>query len=60
MTRCSCSFCIMASRRDLITAARLRPGLLDAYDAVERETSQTLLMPRRGQPALRLRDAVGD
>lgn len=60
MTRCSCSFCIMASRRDLMTAARLRPDLLAAYDAVERETGQTLLMPRRGQPPLPLRDAVVD
>jgi 3'-phosphoadenosine 5'-phosphosulfate sulfotransferase (PAPS reductase)/FAD synthetase len=60
MSRCSCSFCIMSSRRDLITAARLRPGLLDAYDTAERRTGQTMLMPRRGRAPMRLRDAVRD
>ncbi len=37
MTRLSCSFCIMSSRADLRTAARLRPDLAAEYLAVEEE-----------------------
>lgn len=58
LSRCSCSFCFMASRADLKSAARLRPDLLAEYDATERETGQTLVMPRRGRPPERLVDLV--
>jgi len=37
MSRLSCSFCIMASKADLCTAARLRPDLAAEYLAVEAE-----------------------
>lgn len=37
MSRLSCVFCVFAKRSDLETAARLNPGLLREYAAVERE-----------------------
>ncbi|MDG4796900.1 phosphoadenosine phosphosulfate reductase family protein [Micromonospora sp. WMMD1082] len=37
MSRLSCSFCVLASRRDLLTACRLRPDLAREYAAVEAE-----------------------
>ena len=42
MSRCSCSFCIMASRKDLRTAARLRPALAAEVAALEDEIGHTL------------------
>lgn len=42
MTRLSCSFCIMASRADLTTAARLRPALYRRYVETERRLGFTL------------------
>jgi 3'-phosphoadenosine 5'-phosphosulfate sulfotransferase (PAPS reductase)/FAD synthetase len=42
MSRCSCSFCIMASRDDLRRAARLRPKLAAEYVALEEEIGHTL------------------
>lgn len=57
MSRLSCCFCIMASRQDLATAARLRPGLYRRYVETEGRLDQTLLMPvgkgeRRGLEAV--------
>lgn len=49
MTRLSCCFCIMASRADLRTAARLKPELYARYVATERRLGHTFLMPRAGQ-----------
>jgi 3'-phosphoadenosine 5'-phosphosulfate sulfotransferase (PAPS reductase)/FAD synthetase len=42
MSRCSCSFCIMASRDDLRRAAQLRPKLAAEYVALEEEIGHTL------------------
>ena len=42
MSRLSCVFCIMASRGDLRTAARLQPRLYRAYAALERRIGHTL------------------
>jgi DNA sulfur modification protein DndC len=42
MTRLSCSFCIMARKSDLQTAARLRPDLYAEYVRIERETGYTM------------------
>ena len=42
MTRCSCSFCIMAPRADLRRAARLRPRLAAEYIALEEEIGHLL------------------
>jgi hypothetical protein len=35
MSRLSCSFCVLGSRRDLVTAVRLRPRLAAEYVALE-------------------------
>lgn len=37
MSRFSCAFCVLASRADLVTAARLLPARAARYAAVERE-----------------------
>ena len=42
MTKLSCVFCIMGSRADLRTAARLQPGLYAHYAALERRIRHTL------------------
>ena len=42
MSRLSCVFCIMASRADLRTAARLQPQLYARYCALERRIGHTL------------------
>lgn len=47
MTRLSCCFCIMASKADLTTAARLNPTLYREYVALERRIGHTLSMDRR-------------
>lgn len=44
MSRLSCSFCILASRSDLRTAARLRPELYARYVAMEKRIGHTLSM----------------
>lgn len=48
MSRMSCVFCIMASDRDLTTAAKLRPELYREYVELERSTGRTMMMPRGG------------
>lgn len=45
MTRFSCCFCIMSSRADLTTAARLNPALYRRYVELERSTGHVMLMP---------------
>ena len=50
MSRLSCVFCIMASRADLRTAARLQPALYAHYADLERRIGHTLSpsgVPRR-------------
>ena len=42
MSRCSCSFCIMATQEDLRRAAQLRPRLAAEYIALEEEIGHTL------------------
>lgn len=58
MTRLSCCFCIMASRQDLTTAARLRPQLYRRYVETERRLDQTMAMPVNGR-RLFLEDVTG-
>jgi 3'-phosphoadenosine 5'-phosphosulfate sulfotransferase (PAPS reductase)/FAD synthetase len=48
MTRLSCCFCIMASRSDLATAARLQPDLYRRYVETERRLDSTMMMPQGG------------
>lgn len=47
MSRLSCSFCIMASRTDLQTVARLRPILNRRYVQLERRLGHTVSPSRR-------------
>ena len=52
LTRCSCSFCIFASRSDLRRAAELRPGLYAKYVHLERRIGHTLSPSRIPLPEL--------
>ena len=52
LSRCSCSFCIFASRPDLRRAAELRPGLYQRYAALERRIGHTLSPTREFLPEL--------
>lgn len=45
MSRFSCCFCIMSSKADLTTAARLNPSLYRKYVGLERSTGQVMMMP---------------
>lgn len=47
MTRLSCCFCIMGSKNDLTTAARLNPELYAEYVATEKRLGHTLSMSRK-------------
>lgn len=52
MSRLSCCFCIMASKEDLTTAARLNPDLYRRYVETERQLGFTLSMSRRTLPEI--------
>ena len=41
MSRLSCSLCVLGSKKDLLTAVRLRPGLAREYARVEAETGHS-------------------
>ncbi|MER9628358.1 hypothetical protein [Mesorhizobium sp. M0296] len=47
MTRLSCVFCIMASRGDLRTAAKLKPELYRRYVETEKRIGHTFSMNRQ-------------
>lgn len=68
MSRFSCVFCIMASEKDLATAARLateRPELLNdpelyrKYVGLERSTGQVMLMPSTTKGRRTLEEVTG-
>lgn len=59
MSRLSCCFCIMASRQDLTTAARLNPALYRAYVELERSTGQVMLMPSKTKGRQTLEEVTG-
>lgn len=68
MSRFSCVFCIMASEKDLATAARLateRPELLNdphlyrKYVGLERSTGQVMLMPSSTKGRRTLEEVTG-
>ena len=52
MSRLSCVFCIMASRADLRTAARLQPALYERYVDLEERIGHTLSPSGRPLPEL--------
>ena len=47
MSRLSCSFCIMSSKNDLCTAAKLRPKLLKKIVDLETRTGHTFVHDKR-------------
>lgn len=59
MSRLSCCFCIMASKADLTTAARLNPELYARYVALEESTGQTMLMPTKKHGRQTLEQVTG-
>lgn len=59
MTRLSCCFCIMSSKGDLQTAARLRPELYKQYVDLEREIDHTFVMPTKTRGRLFLPELTG-
>ncbi len=52
MSRLSCSFCILASRKDLRRAAELRPALYRKYAHLEQRIGHTLSPTRAPLPAV--------
>lgn len=59
MTRLSCCFCIMASKQDLTTAAKLNPKLYARYVGLERSTGQVMMMPSKSGGKQTLEDITG-
>lgn len=59
MSRFSCCFCVMASKADLTTAARLNPALYRRYVGLERSTGQVMMMPTKGGGRRTLEDITG-
>lgn len=59
MSRFSCCFCIMASKADLTTAARLNPDLYRRYVELERKTGQVMLMPTKKHGRQTLEQVTG-
>lgn len=47
MTRLSCCFCIMSSKQDLTTAAKLNPELYRKYVSLEKTTGHVMMMPTK-------------
>ncbi len=58
MSRLSCCFCIMASKEDLKTSAKLNPTLLKIYAALERKIGHTLIAPAKGKAPVFLDDYI--
>lgn len=59
MSRFSCCFCIMSSKADLTTAARLNPDLYRRYVELERSTGQVMIMPSKKQGRRNLEQITG-
>lgn len=59
MSRFSCCFCIMSSKADLSTAARLNPKLYAKYVGLERSTGQVMIMPSKKHGRQTLEEITG-
>lgn len=59
MERLSCCFCIMASKKDLQTAARLAPQAYKTMVDLEKEIGFTMIMPKKGQEPQYLEQITG-
>lgn len=60
MSRASCSLCVLASKKDLVTAARLRPELAADYLRVEQATGHDFRLNLPMREIIRLADAQPD
>jgi len=58
MSRLSCCFCIMSSKNDLVTAAKLTPALYRKHVETEKRIDQSMMMPIKGVPTY-LEDYTG-
>jgi DNA sulfur modification protein DndC len=58
LSRKSCSFCIMASKSDLCIAAKLRPDLLEKYDALEKKFDNVMMMPTKKHGKRTLKEII--
>lgn len=58
MTRLSCSFCVLASKDDLVRAAQLRPTLAAEYAALEDEIGHRFRADLSMHQIIRLADAA--
>lgn len=59
MSRLSCVFCIMASKADLTTAAKLNPAMYKTYVDMEKEIGQVMMMPTKSKGRLTLEQITG-
>jgi len=59
MERLSCCFCIMASEKDLKTAARLVPNIYREFVKVEKEINFSFVMPKKGEAPRFLDEITG-
>lgn len=59
MSRLSCCFCIMAGKKDLETAARLNPKLLQRYVALEKKIGHTFIAPGKSGELVYLDQYLG-
>lgn len=59
MSRLSCVFCIMASKDDLTTAAKLNREMYRRYVMLERTTGQVMMMPTKAKGPLTLVQITG-
>lgn len=59
MSRLSCCFCIMSSKADLTTAAKLNPALYKKYVDLEKSTGQVMLMPSKSKGRMTLEQVTG-
>lgn len=59
MSRASCVVCIMSSKADLITAAKLNPTVYKRYVELERSTGQVMMMPTKSKGRQTLEQITG-
>lgn len=59
MSRLSCCFCIMATKKDLKIAAEHNPEIFKSILKMEKEIDQTFIMPKKGQDRVFLDQYLG-
>jgi len=58
MSRLSCAVCIMSSKADLRTVARIFPDRFNELVELEKEVGHMMMMPRKGQEPVNLVDFI--